>query len=845
MKLPFLPAVAAISAALTLSAHAAAILRITEVMSSGDTQDWFEITNYGDAAADLTGAKMDDNSFNFALSVALNGVTTVAPGESVIFIESAGGAGVDAYKTDWSTPPSLQVGYYSGSGVGFSSSGDGVVVFDSGGTEITPRTSFGAATSGTSFYWSYDSAGTLATAALGTLTTDSLPGYVTWLNGSTTMQGTPGVAVVSGAASFLFWKGGPGTWNASGGTDWRPLASTNGGPWSSTNTAVFNTGSGTVTLGTAINAKALQFGVGGYSIAGTNLLTLTEGNVIASAGSTVLSAPLGGTNGLAKSGVGTLILAATNSYEGFTSVVEGRLVLSNAAAVPAASVVTTARFTTFDFGGFGPTVAGLGGVGTFTNFTGNLMVNIAGAASVRLDGQLSGSGNLVIDSDGTGAQRFDSSGQSRGDGLTKNYTGQTIVRRGLLEVDATGAPGVSGVPTKTSAVIIEGTTTNRGEMRLTTDGGSYEFGVDLPALPVITLAGGTLGNEASETVDVYNDLTISGTGSVLTSRGEGNGVTTFAGEFHLWGDVGGSGTLRKAGDGIVFLHVDNSFAGTWDIANGTVDVESGTSTGTGPVNLLRTNTVSGEDVGVLRGRGTVGGDLFVAGELDLLAETGNLAVGGSVTVTNGGVLRLHLFGEGTPSVRAIATGAFSATTGAVVQVDGTPEAGTFPVLLASGGIGGATNIVVTGLTNAGWSGVAGVDGNTLVVTIATNQGVTYASWSGGVPAGDDVNGNGFAAYEEFALGASAPGGAFLKPTTGVTNTGGTNFLTLLANIRTNGVGLTTTGQASAALTTGWSTNGVSFVPTGNTNVPTGCEQRLYRTPMDGTAKFLRLQFQQQ
>ena len=47
----------------------------------------------------------------------------------------------------------------------------GVIVFDSTGTEVT-RISFGAATTGSTFYWSYDAAGTLATAAGGQATVD-------------------------------------------------------------------------------------------------------------------------------------------------------------------------------------------------------------------------------------------------------------------------------------------------------------------------------------------------------------------------------------------------------------------------------------------------------------------------------------------------------------------------------------------------------------------------------------------------------------------------------------------------------------------------------------------------
>lgn len=132
-------------------------LRITEVMSNGDTADWFEITNYGAAAADITGYKMDDGSFASGTAVALNGVTSIAPGESVVFIESALGALVSAFETNWSLDGSKQVGYYSGTGVGLSGSGDGVTVFTSANAELADpfsgliRVSFGAATQGTSF----------------------------------------------------------------------------------------------------------------------------------------------------------------------------------------------------------------------------------------------------------------------------------------------------------------------------------------------------------------------------------------------------------------------------------------------------------------------------------------------------------------------------------------------------------------------------------------------------------------------------------------------------------------------------------------------------------------------
>jgi hypothetical protein len=133
-------------------------LRITEVMSSGGTSDWFELTNYGTTAVDITGWKVDDGSFALAASVLLNGVTSIAPNERVIFCENASTSYATTFRTFWGLASEVQVGTYTGSGIGLSSGGDGVIVFDATGTEVW-RVSFGTATAGTSFYWGYNISG--------------------------------------------------------------------------------------------------------------------------------------------------------------------------------------------------------------------------------------------------------------------------------------------------------------------------------------------------------------------------------------------------------------------------------------------------------------------------------------------------------------------------------------------------------------------------------------------------------------------------------------------------------------------------------------------------------------
>jgi hypothetical protein len=148
--------------------EACVILRITEARSSGGTADWIEITNLGSATADITGFKIDDGSFSFATSLALNGITSIASGESVIFGESGSATFATDFRTFWGIDASVQVGTYSGSGIGLSSSGDGVILFNGAGTEIT-RVSFGAATAGTSFFWGYNADGTFDTNNVGAL----------------------------------------------------------------------------------------------------------------------------------------------------------------------------------------------------------------------------------------------------------------------------------------------------------------------------------------------------------------------------------------------------------------------------------------------------------------------------------------------------------------------------------------------------------------------------------------------------------------------------------------------------------------------------------------------------
>ena len=132
---------------------------ISEVDPTGSSAsygaDWFELKNTGGSAVDITGWKMDDSSDAFATAVGLRGITSIAAGQTVVFLEdgatSTGDAALNAsFASTWfgsSVPAGLTLANYGGSGVGLSAGGDAVNIFDSTGTPITGVT-FGATTLG-------------------------------------------------------------------------------------------------------------------------------------------------------------------------------------------------------------------------------------------------------------------------------------------------------------------------------------------------------------------------------------------------------------------------------------------------------------------------------------------------------------------------------------------------------------------------------------------------------------------------------------------------------------------------------------------------------------------------
>lgn len=207
---------AALAALLATPGHAAIVITEVDAAGSGTAYgaDWFELTNTGATAVNLTGWKMDDNSNSFGSSVALRGVTSIGAGQSVVFFEGNATGSTDAtiaanFNAAWGTSLvyGVSIGAYGGSGVGLSTAGDAVNIFDAAGNRVT-GVAFGAAPAGATFDNRIGLGGT--TLPLPTIATASVLGTGGAYTSLTTAEiGSPGsiAAVPEPEAASMFFAG--------------------------------------------------------------------------------------------------------------------------------------------------------------------------------------------------------------------------------------------------------------------------------------------------------------------------------------------------------------------------------------------------------------------------------------------------------------------------------------------------------------------------------------------------------------------------------------------------------------------------------------------------------------
>lgn len=217
MKLTRSLAVAALAIAVT-TVSARASLAVTEIMSkSSQTEDWFELTNFGASSVDITGYTYDDSHADLSQDVAIQDVTSIAPGESIIVLQLGNDADklteVAGFRDFWGGLAGVQIATISSSGSSLGKA-DGVTIFDASESQVTQQL-YGIANDEHAGVWAggeqWDSANYTPNGWVGGASYDGQYGIFpsSTLNSDNAFEyGSPGTAVPEPATIGLFVVGG-------------------------------------------------------------------------------------------------------------------------------------------------------------------------------------------------------------------------------------------------------------------------------------------------------------------------------------------------------------------------------------------------------------------------------------------------------------------------------------------------------------------------------------------------------------------------------------------------------------------------------------------------------------
>lgn len=454
--------------------------------------------------------------------------------------------------------------------------------------------------------------------------------------------------------------GGAGTWNTSSNSWSASTSSVTGVAWDSSKRAIFTNGASTVTVDAVSANKGIQFSTTGYVLTnGTVTLgaaDLAANSITTDGGVTAaVASVLAGSNGMTKSGAGTLVLSGANTFSGGVNISSGTLQISADSALGDAAndlaigavLKTTASVSlgagrdisgspTLDIAP-GTTLAVNGAMGTtsttLTN-TGTLQLAGAtknvGALTFNAGALVDGMGGPVTASSVTAPGVANGALASIAGGLAFSSSGDKTVSVGAGGTLSISGPvsGTTGRIAKIGAgtLVLDGTNTTSG-LRVgaagasPVDGGVVVLGSGLSAgTNTLQLNYGTLMASAAISADV--GLSVGGrVGAVPVLGGASDMV--FAGTNSFFRGTGTSGELR--------LNVNNktTLNGNWAATSGTGTATGITLGGSGQLVLngsasALTETVKVADTLALVVNGALGGGVNVASGAKL-AGTGTIA----------------------------------------------------------------------------------------------------------------------------------------------------------------------------------------------------------------------------
>lgn len=401
--------------------------------------------------------------------------------------------------------------------------------------------------------------------------------------------------------------------------------------------------------------------------AGGNLtttgFTLTLNGTGSGAG--LISATINGTGNITKSESGNWTLSGTNSYSGNTTVTGGTLFVGSNGALGTSNIVLN-----------GGTLAASGGARSLNNANISLTATstIGGANNIVLNGTVTNNAgaDITLNVTNTAATTFNGTfnlaNTTTNRTVTLNVAGGNTTLAGVV-ANGGGSTGSSLVKTGAGNLTISSVATYGGGT--TVSGGTLKYGIAnaLPTATAVSVSGatldlngfsGTIGNltgsgtidnaaaSTSTTLTVGNTTSTtfsgviqdSGAGATLNLTKTGTGELTLSGTSSSYSGKTSiqQGTLTIASIGNVSAG-NSSLGAPTSVANGTIDLGSGTDTGT----LKFTGASSQITNRVINLAGTTGGGVIESSGAGSLALTSNL------TATGAGAKSLTLTGTNSAS----------------------------------------------------------------------------------------------------------------------------------------------------------------------------------------------------
>ena len=219
-----------------------------------------------------------------------------------------------------------------------------------------------------------------------------------------------------------------------------------GGAISGSGYSLTKAGTGTLTLAgsdtytgpTTVSGGTLQIGAGGAagSINGTSAVTDNAVLAFSRSDSVTFSKVISGNGNVAMLGPGTLVLGASDTYSGGTTVGGGTLQLGNAAALGSTSGAATVSSGVLDLHGYSLGVGALSGAGTINNLSGSSTYTLT-VGNGNANGTFSGviqntTGTIALTKTGTGTLTL---------GGSDTYSGGTTLSAGQLNINNASALG--------------------------------------------------------------------------------------------------------------------------------------------------------------------------------------------------------------------------------------------------------------------------------------------------------------------------------------------------------------------------------------------------------------------